>query len=971
VLAAFGRAFGALSEGHATPEQERFLDEAIAGLARDGQVIPVRLSLFAEMIKGKPWTPATLQKVGGTEGIGVTFLEGTFSAATAPPEHRRHQRAARAVLKALLPEHGTDIKGHLRSQQELLDASGYARRPHEFGELLRILDTELRLITPTEPEGAEEPASGERERPEDGADDLPEAHATGSPATSRYYQLTHDYLVPALRQWLTRKQRETRRGRVQLLLAERAGLWGAKQESRQLPGWWEWLNILTHTRPKDWTLLERRMLLTSTRRHLFQAALLLMLMGLVGWAVLYVVRGPLRAAELVDELQSADIHKVNDIIEKLASCKTWAVPRLKELADQYPTDSPQRLHVSLALLPWEPSEKDYLYERLLDEKPEVFPTIKEALRPYKQELTGKLWDQIDSEIDPDRWLHAASALAGYDEGNPRWQELGPRLVNKLVTMNARDVDQWQESVVLVRTTLQPAILQILNDRRRPDSERLAAAKLLSSMSESHAFWLERGMWEALLDSEGEVHQELREYILAMLQPSLPVVRNLLEKDLQPATSESGMRRHAHAAVVALNIDQWKGDIWPLSWAGDYLWPSLRPSADPRLRGYLIHRLSTVRLNPETLIRQYQAEQDVGAKRALLLCLGAFPQFKLPARRPHLLVEELRRLYRDNPDPGLHAAIDWVLRQGWGLGDDLQRIDRELAGKPQEARAWYVNGQEQTLVTIRSPVPFSMGSPDDEPDRSEMEAQHQRLIPRSFAVGTKEVTVGQFQKFLKANPDVSSPLRSRVLGEDNQDQDRPVTRVTWLEAVQYCRWLSEQERVSEEQMSYPSVSEIERCKDGKTPLELPANCLTRTGYRLPTEAEWEYTCRAGARTSRHYGVAAELLGDYAWYQDNSRNRTWPVGIKKPNDYGLFDMYGNAAEWCQDAQAFYPVDPGGQPVEDRYDRRPVTVAESRVLRGGAYFSGAEEVRSAARAGLPPHVRVPLAGLRVARTVPLVAD
>ncbi len=88
------------------------------------------------------------------EGVGVTFLEETFSASTAPPEHRLHQKAAQAVLKALLPESGTDIKGQMRSRQELLEASGYANRPRDFDDLIHILDPELRLITPTDPEGS-------------------------------------------------------------------------------------------------------------------------------------------------------------------------------------------------------------------------------------------------------------------------------------------------------------------------------------------------------------------------------------------------------------------------------------------------------------------------------------------------------------------------------------------------------------------------------------------------------------------------------------------------------------------------------------------------------------------------------------------------------------------------------------------------------------------------------------------------
>src|SRR5262249_20879882 len=129
VLTAFGRAFGALPEKGLTKEQDAFLGRAVAGFSQDGTVISVRLALFAEMVRRKLWPPATLKDVGGTEGVGVTFLEETFSAATAPPEHRYHQQAARATLRALLPEPGGDIKGLMRSHAELLGASGYAGRP--------------------------------------------------------------------------------------------------------------------------------------------------------------------------------------------------------------------------------------------------------------------------------------------------------------------------------------------------------------------------------------------------------------------------------------------------------------------------------------------------------------------------------------------------------------------------------------------------------------------------------------------------------------------------------------------------------------------------------------------------------------------------------------------------------------------------------------------------------------------------
>jgi hypothetical protein len=189
VLAAFGRAFGKLPEdaGATTKEQQEFLNQAVAALAQEGKVVCVRLALFAEMMKGRPWTPTSLRAVGGAAGVGATFLEETFSAAGAPPEHRYHQKAARAVLKALLPEAGTDIKGHLKSDAELRSVSGYAGRPRDFEDLLRILDGEVRLLTPADPDIQARSAS-------EGTPTQARSASEG-----RFYQLTHDYLVPSLR----------------------------------------------------------------------------------------------------------------------------------------------------------------------------------------------------------------------------------------------------------------------------------------------------------------------------------------------------------------------------------------------------------------------------------------------------------------------------------------------------------------------------------------------------------------------------------------------------------------------------------------------------------------------------------------------------------------------------------------------------------------------------------------------------
>jgi len=257
VLAEFGRAFGQLPEnlGSLTTNQETFLKRAVSGLADQDKVVPVRLALFAEMVKDRPWTPSTLRDIGGAAGVGVAFLDETFSSRAANPQCRMHERAARAVLGALLPEPGDDIKGRVRSNVDLLDLSGYGRKPRAFKELIRILDSETRLLTPADP---------------DTVQDEDESTVPGG----RYYQLTHDYLVPSLREWLTKKQKSTRSGRAELRLAGRSMMWNARPERRQLPSPWEWFAIRTLTRPANWTTEQRKMMRVAARRHALVASLL-------------------------------------------------------------------------------------------------------------------------------------------------------------------------------------------------------------------------------------------------------------------------------------------------------------------------------------------------------------------------------------------------------------------------------------------------------------------------------------------------------------------------------------------------------------------------------------------------------------------------------------------------------------------------------------------------------------------------
>jgi formylglycine-generating enzyme required for sulfatase activity/tetratricopeptide (TPR) repeat protein len=462
VLTAFGTAYGNVPErtGEISRDRHAFLDRAVADLAQDGKVVPVRLALFAEMMKGKPWTPATLREVGGTEGVGLTFLEETFSSPQANPKHRFHQKAAQAVLKALLPATGTDIKGQMRSEGELQEAAAYADLPGEFADLTHILDNELRLITPTDPEGSDD------ERPHGGAG-------------GRYYQLTHDYLVHSLRDWLTRRQRETRRGRAALRLAERSSLWNAKPENRRLPSALEWANIRLLTKRRDWTEPQRRMMKRAGRVHGLRTLGLVMVVSLISWGGMEGY-GTLRASALVDSLQKVATPDVPAIVRQLSGYRRWADPQLVRVVRSTGDRGREHLHASLALLPVDATQVDYLFQRLLSATPGELPVLRDALKTHRTTLIPKLWAVLESANPGDaHLLPSASALASYDPDNARWGAVGGKLAHALASVNAILLGPWIEALRPVRGKLTAPLATIFEDQSRPESVHSLATDILT------------------------------------------------------------------------------------------------------------------------------------------------------------------------------------------------------------------------------------------------------------------------------------------------------------------------------------------------------------------------------------------------------------------------------------------------------------------------------------------------------------
>ncbi|MDY0171080.1 MAG: SUMF1/EgtB/PvdO family nonheme iron enzyme [Thermoguttaceae bacterium] len=259
------------------------------------------------------------------------------------------------------------------------------------------------------------------------------------------------------------------------------------------------------------------------------------------------------------------------------------------------------------------------------------------------------------------------------------------------------------------------------------------------------------------------------------------------------------------------------------------------------------------------------------------------------------------------------------------------FDAKQASRHQQAWAQYLgvpvehhvdlgSGVKLTLVLI-PPGEFMMGSPDSDPDaRGNEKPQHRVRITQPFYLGKYPVTQQQWETVMGSNP-------SRFKGPRN-----PVEQVSWYDCQEFLRNLNE------------------KAAD------------PRRKFRLPTEAEWEYACRAGTTTRYSFGNDASALGYYAWYWGNSDGRTHPVGQKKPNAWGLYDIHGNVWERCADRFEEYHAN---SPQDD--PRGPAS-GSLRASRSGCWFTSAGRCRSAIRGKDTPSNRNASLGFRV---VLVVAD
>jgi serine/threonine protein kinase/formylglycine-generating enzyme required for sulfatase activity len=704
-----------------------------------------------------------------------------------------------------------------------------------------------------------------------------------------------------------------------------------------------------------------------------------------------------KVTNLVGALTTADPAAVSGLLTEIAADRQLARPHLLRLTAR-PVQERPGLYARLALVraPDVAAQEyaallsdvfDYSLRCPVDELLLIVDhlDVELPLAPTLERHLQLGLDGWNDQLDP---LRLAAMLARLNLPHTRWANHADAIAKRLVAVNALEADRYVAALRPLRSHLVPALLRLYGEhQQRLQSDKGASGDLVAvatgfdlaaNVLAQYAADRPAELAEMALVADPRHYRLFAKAIETNKAAVVPLLKAELARkppesvpvpELDAALEAHGKRRGRAAAVlVALGEAE---AVWPV-----FAFPK---DGDPTARSYLLQRLPAVGADPLSLMRRFDTDADVSAKRGLLVALGDFTPEVVPGAEREALAARLLALYREHPDPGLRGAIDWLLRQKWGKAKELSAIDAELAAASRakvlargladvgvvpvgrfipprivaEKRDWFVNGEGQTFAVVRGPVGFTMGSLPSEPGRIEAtEPAHRKRISRTFAIATKEVTNAEFHRFRPKH----AWVKRRSPGEDT-----PVVSVNWYDCAAYCNWLSEREGIPADQWCY------EPNKGGGygEGMRIKADHLQLTGYRLPTEAEWEYACRAGAATARYHGRGVELLPRYGWFLNNADERAWPVGQLRPNELGLFDALGNAFEWVEDPAKLYAT---GQPEDIEHDRFSlIDERMSRTLRGGSFFGQQTSVRAADRCIDRPGLLGNNCGFRPARTLP----
>jgi serine/threonine protein kinase/formylglycine-generating enzyme required for sulfatase activity len=483
VLAAFGRAFGTVSQPM-TSGQEAFIDTAIDELANIGRLEPVQICLLSEMVKNKPWTTATLRELGGIQGLGIAFLEERLTGTSAHPMLRTNLGVVKQILRELLPADDSVIKPQACHQSILLDRLEGVASEETLSRLLHLIDTEVRLITPSS---------------------NPNVSATSSSASSSKdpaYQLTHDYLVPTIRKWLASQNTSTREGRAAEQLRELSVLWNAKPSRKRLPSLIEWAIIRWYVPKKKWSLNESRLMNAAGRDFLSRGAVVISLLLVVALGSWYWRKESL-SRSLVARLLEAKSEDVVTVLELIQPHASWVIPKLPALSngdDSQPKDETEQFRVSLAQLRQNPSVSDTVLDNvtLVEERHGklYLDFLKSSSSLSDETIASKAKTALERNNPAGVFL--AALLCSRNPNHDSWAQLYRPVCKNLLSKNAVQLPLWIEFFRPIQNELVNELITIGEENERDSLEDQSLAKqnlavLVTALASSDSKSLSRAL----------------------------------------------------------------------------------------------------------------------------------------------------------------------------------------------------------------------------------------------------------------------------------------------------------------------------------------------------------------------------------------------------------------------------------------------------------------------------------------------
>jgi formylglycine-generating enzyme required for sulfatase activity len=384
---------------------------------------------------------------------------------------------------------------------------------------------------------------------------------------------------------------------------------------------------------------------------------------------------------------------------------------------------------------------------------------------------------------------------------------------------------------------------------------------------------------------------------------------------------------------------------------DAILDGLRERWGRTVRTALIEGVPKV-MDPPIIIDWIQGESSAGMQANYLEILGQWPvdRFNDPDRS--YLMSRVPELASNSTDARVANVARWCCTQ-WDIDIPKNIVTPEKVADSD--RNWYVNALGQQMVIVRATGKKILSGRDG----------YQRVwtqLERDFAILSTEVPGEDYAEFLK-DPRVQRWIEADPRTRSNK-ASLPGTaqrEISWDIAIHYCQWLNEKDGVPEDQWCYDNLWQADPTQH---PVPRPDN-LSRTGYRLPTHAEWIYACMSGATTPWHFGSEESHIGSYEWTLPHSENRPQAVARLRPNAFGLFDMGGNLTEWTEGPYRGVSRDHGRYFLRDIRNSRNST--EKYYVNAGGRFRFTAQSAVSDNQSLNERDYVSIStGMRVARTV-----